>query len=158
MWPGLFGHGAGPARHGDGPAHLALAPWRFWFRCQLIYQTTATSTGIDVSVNHTGTLTQFLVEHRYASTGNAASTAAASEGVTGVTGAIYEAQGQRTKNTVIGAGTISVDAANTDMMCTLEGFFVCSVDGDLQIKMASEAATLVARAMQGSFLELKKLS
>jgi hypothetical protein len=71
---------------------------------------------------------------------------------------LYESQGQITKNSLIGAGTVSVNALNTDMMSTIEGFFVCSVDGDLQIKMASESAALVARAMQGSFLELKKLS
>lgn len=131
---------------------------RYHFRCQLIYQTTATGTGIDVSVNHTGTLTQFLAEHRFAGTGTTASTAAATAAAAGATGAIYEAQGKRTKDTLIGGGTVSVDAINSDMMSTIEGFLVVSVSGDLQIKMAAEAAGLVCRAMQGSFLELEKLS
>lgn len=131
---------------------------RYHFRCQLIYQTTATTTGIDVAVNHTGTLTQFIAENRFASTGTAASTAAATEAASGATGAIYEAQGTRTKGGLIGAGTVSVDAANSDMMATIEGFFVVSVSGNLQIRMAAESAGLVCRAMQGSFLELEKLS
>ena len=59
---------------------------------------------------------------------------------------------------IIGAGTPTVDTANADMMDTIEGFFVVSVSGDFQIKLAAEAAALVVRAMQGSFLELKKLS
>jgi len=131
---------------------------RYHFKCQLIYQTTATTTGIGVAVNHTGTLTQFLAEHRLATTGATAATHAATEASVAAGGAIYDAQGQRTKNTLIGAVTPSVDAANTDMMSTIEGFFVVSVSGDLQIKLQAELAGLVCRAMQGSFLELKKLS
>ena len=131
---------------------------RYHFKCVLIYQTTATTTGIDVSVNHTGTTTQWLAEHRFSSTGGTAATAAATEAGASATGNLYESQGQRTKNSIIGAGTVSVDAANSDMMSTIEGFFVVSVSGDLQILMAAEAAGLVCRAMQGSFLELKKLS
>lgn len=131
---------------------------RYHFRCQLIYQTTNTGTGIDVSANHTGTTTQWVIEHRFASTGQLAGTAAASEAAASAVGNLYEAQGNRTKNTIIGAGTVSVDAANTDMISTIEGFFVVSVSGDFQIKMAAEAAGLVCRAMQGSHLELMKLS
>lgn len=131
---------------------------RYHFRCQLIYQTTATTTGIDVAVNHTGTLTQFVAEHRFSSTGTTATTAAATEIATGATGATYESQGTRTKDGIIGAGTISVDTQNADHISTIEGFMVVSVTGDFQIKLAAEAAALVCRAMQGSFLELEKLS
>jgi len=131
---------------------------RYHFKCQLIYQSAGTTTGIDVSVNHSGTTTQFLVEHRFAGTGTTAATAAASEAAAGATGAIYEAQGQRSKDSVIGAGTVSVDAADSDMMSTIEGFMVVSVSGDLQIKMANETGSVAVKARQGSFLELKKLS
>jgi hypothetical protein len=131
---------------------------RYRFSCQLIYQTTATTTGIDTAVNHTGTLTQYVVEARFASTGTTAATAAASEAASSATGNLYEAQGQRTKNTIIGSGVVSVDAANTDMIITIEGFFVVSVTGDLQIKLAAENAGVTCRAMQGSSLILYKLS
>lgn len=135
-----------------------LGVGRYRFSAMLIYQTTATGTGIDVAANHTGTTTQWVCEHRFASTGVASTTAAATEAAAGATGATYEAQGNRTKNAIIGAGTVSVDAANTDMMSIIEGFFVVSVSGDLQILMAAESAGLVCRAMQGSSILLYKLS
>lgn len=131
---------------------------RYRFRVMLVYQATAVTTGIDVAVNHSGTTTQFLAEHRFSSTGGAAATAAASEAAAAATGNLYESQGQRTKNVAIGAGTVSVDAANADMMSIVEGFFVVSVSGDFQVKLAAEAAGLVVRAMQGSSVELCKLS
>ena len=132
----------------------------YYFKCQLIYQTTATTTGIDVSVNHTGVLTDFIAEHRFSSTGQLAGTAAATEAAASAVGNLYESQGQRTKDTAIGAGTVSVDLADTNMMSTIEGFFIVSNvgSGDLQIKLAAEAALLVCTARAGSFLELKKLS
>lgn len=131
---------------------------RYYFHCQLVYQASATTTGMQVAVNHTGTLTQFVAEKRTATTGTSAATAAASEATAGATGNLYEAQGERTKDTIIGSVTVSVDAANSDMLVEIEGFFVVSASGDLQIKLAAEAAGLIVRAMQGSFLELKKMS
>lgn len=131
---------------------------RYNFKCQLIYQTTATTTGMQVAVNHTGTLTQFVVEKRHATTGTTVATNAASEVAATAAGNLYESQATRTKDTIIGAVTISVDAANTDMIVIIEGFMVVSVSGDLQIKLAAELASLVVRAMQGSHLELMKLS
>jgi hypothetical protein len=131
---------------------------RYHFKCELVYQTTATTTGIGLAVNHTGTTTQWVVEHRHAGTGATAATHAASQEGNTAAGNVYEAQGERTKNQLIGTVTVSVDAANTDMISTIEGFFVVSVSGDLQIKLQAELASLVCRAMQGSFLELKKLS
>ena len=131
---------------------------RYNLRVILIYQSTATTTGMQVAVNHTGTLTQYLMERRVATTGGAAATAAATEAGAAAAGNLYESQGKRTKDTIIGSVTVSVDAANSDMMCVIEGFFVVSVTGSLEIKLAAELAGLVVRAMQGSSLELHKLS
>jgi len=136
----------------------AVPVGRYHFKCQLIYQATATTTGKGVAVNFTGTLTQFVVEERQATTGGSAATNAPTEVGATSTGNLYEAQASRTKNTLIGAVSVSVDASNTDMICTIEGFLVVSVQGDLEIKLEAELAALVVRAMQGSFLELKKLS
>lgn len=134
---------------------------RYHFKCQLIYQTTATTTGINCAVNHTGTTTQFACEARFTSTGGTAATKAASQAAQATTLGMYESEGTRTKNAAIGTSTnfiISVDAANSDMILTIEGFFVVSVSGDLQIQLSAETTSLVARAMQGSHLELMKLS
>lgn len=138
---------------------------RYYFKCQLIYQTTALTTGIDAAANHTGTTTQWVCEHRFSSIGptggggaGTAATTFASESAAHTSGNLYESQGNRTKNAIIGVGTASVDIINADMISTIEGFFVVSVTGNLEIKLAAESAALVCRAMQGSFLELKKLS
>lgn len=48
--------------------------------------------------------------------------------------------------------------ADADHLMIIEGFFVATGTGDLQIQLQAESAGLVCRAMQGSFLELKKLS
>lgn len=136
----------------------AVPAGRYHFKCQLIYQTTAATTGKGVAVNFTGTLTQFVVEERQATTATTTATNAPTEIATTAAGNMYEAQGSRTKNVLIGAVSVSVDTANTDMMVTIEGFMVVSVQGDLQIKLEAELASLVVRAMQGSFLELDRLS
>lgn len=131
---------------------------RYRYKVQLIYQTTATTTGIQVAINHTGTLTQFAVEKRFASTGGANATQTPTQiGATG-TGNLYEAQGSRTKGAGIGAVTLGVDTINADLILTVEGFMVVSVTGTFQVQLAAELAALVCRAMQGSSLELVKLS
>lgn len=135
---------------------VGIGTWRF--HCQLLYQTTATTTGIDVSANHTGTTTTWYAEARHATTGTTATTAAASNAAAGATGNTYEAQGSLTKNAIIGAGTVSVAAINSNHLCTIEGVFIVTVSGNFTIKLAAEAAGLVTRAAAGSNLILTKLS
>lgn len=133
----------------------------YHFRCQLIYQTTATSTGINVAVNHTGTTTAFACEARFVSTGGTAATKAATQAAQGTTLGMYEAEGTRTEDAAIGTLSnfiISVDAANSDMIVTIEGYFIVSVSGNLQIKLSAELAALVCTARAGSHLELMKLN
>ena len=136
----------------------AIPVGRYYFKCQLIYQTTALTTGMGVAVNFTGTLTQFVVERRFSDNIATATSGAASEINTLAANATYASQGKRTLNTLIGAVTISVDTINADMITIIEGFFVASVAGNLEIKLEAELAALVVRAMQGSFLLLRKLS
>ena len=136
----------------------AVPVGRYYFKCQLIYQTTALTTGMGTAVNFTGTLTQFVVERRFSDNIATASSGAASEINVLAANAVYASQGKRTLNTLIGAVTISVDTANADMITNIEGFMVVSVAGDLEIKLEAELAALVVRAMQGSYLELIKLS
>jgi len=131
---------------------------RYYFRCQLVFQTTATSTGIGVAVDHTGTLTQFAVVNKWVDTLATATTGGVMNAGAVAAGNVYGSHSSITKNTLIGAVNVTVQAANSDHLMIIEGFFVVSVTGSLQIKLEAEAAGLVCRAMQGSFLELKKLS
>ena len=134
---------------------------RYYYKCQLVYQTTATTTGINLKVNHTGTLTQFYNEARVPTGGGAAANkAAVNTGQASVAGLI-EGEAGIVKDVAIGTEstfTVSVAQANSDHVVMIEGFLVVSATGTLEIKLAAELAALVVRAMQGSFLELKKLS
>lgn len=136
----------------------AIPIGRYYFKCQLVYQATALTTGAGAAVNFTGTLTQFVVERRFSDNIATASSGAASEINVLAANAVYASQGSRTKNALIGAVTISVDTINADMLYNIEGFMVVSVAGNLEIKLEAELAALVVRAMQGSYLELIKLS
>ncbi len=142
----------------------ATGTGRFYFRCQLVFQTTATTTGIGVAVNHTGTLTQYAVVNKWVDTLATATTGGVRTGGTGAgtggvaAGNVYGSHASITKDVLIGAVNIDVQTANTDHLMIIEGFFVCSVDGNLEIKLQAELAALVCRAMQGSYLELVKLS
>jgi hypothetical protein len=127
-------------------------------RVYLVYQTTATTTGIDVAVNHSGTTTQWVNEIHYAGTGQLAATAAASEVAANAAGNVYEQAGGRTKNAIIGAGTVSVDAANTDMVMEIEFFATVTVSGNIEVKLAAEAASLVCTARVGTHIELTKVA
>jgi hypothetical protein len=134
---------------------------RYYFYCMLIYQATATGTGMNVAVNHTGTVTGFVAEARVITTGAAATTKAASQAAQATLLGMVEGEGTRTLNAAIGTAgnfVISVDAANSDMLCFIEGSLIVSVSGTLEIKLAAEAAALVVTARQGSHLELRKLS
>ncbi len=131
---------------------------RWYFRCQLVFQTTATTTGIGVAVNHTGTLTQFAVVNKWVDTLATATTGGVMNAGAVAAGNVYGSHSSITKDTLIGAVNVTVQAANSDHLMIIEGFFVCSVSGNLEIKLEAELAALVVRAMQGSYLELVKLS
>lgn len=125
----------------------------------LIYQTTATTTGIDVYVKHGATTVLWNMEHRFTSTGGAAATAAATSNSAVATGNTYEGQGTRSQSTIVGAGTVSVDAANADHMSVIEGVFEVTAGAatTLTVELAAEAAALVCKARRGSRLVLTRL-
>lgn len=137
---------------------------RWYFRCGLVFQTTATTTGIGTAVNHTGTTTQWTTINYWVDTIATATTGGMRNSGTGAgTGGVAAgntmgSHASIAKNTLIGAVNIDVQTANSDHMIIIEGSFVVSVTGSLEIKLQAELASLVVRAMQSSYLELQKLS
>jgi len=95
---------------------------RYHFKCQLIYQTTATTTGINVTATHTGTTTQWYMEGRFNTTGGAAANKTATNtAATGATG-LYEAEASIVKGSAIGTlgnFVVTVVTANSDLMVTI---------------------------------------
>lgn len=139
----------------------AVGAGRYWFRCELIYQTTATTTGINVTATHTGTTTLWIMRAGVPTTGGAAATKAATSAAQASAAGLWETEVELTKGAAIGTlsnFTISVNAANSNQIVVIEGSFIVTVSGDFRIQLSAELASLVCTAREGSFLELKKLS
>ena len=118
-----------------------LGAGTYVFRYFVRYQSSVTTTGVKFSVNHSGTVTAFNCVMRYGSTGGAAATAAATQVGNTATGNIHESFTRRAISTAANMGpTVSVDAANSDMLMILEGLVTVSVSGNLQLYHASETA------------------
>lgn len=127
------------------------------FRYYIRYQSSATTTGVKFSVNHTGTLTFFLCNMTYVDVSATASTGAASQAANASTAQVYAAYSARAKSAAAGMGpTLSVDALNTDMLCILEGSFLVTVSGTLELYHASETAVSTT-VMAGTGLVLHRM-
>lgn len=101
------------------------------------YQSTTTGTGVRFAVDHTGTVSTFMVQHRYSSSGTGTANGQASMEATNV-GNLHESQAVRIKNTLIGSATTSVDTANADMLSIVEGMMIVTASGTLKLLHASE--------------------
>jgi len=128
----------------------------FQGRYAIIYQSTVTTTGIRLSLNHDGTVTEFVYHWYFTDTTATAATAAADQDAVGAAGQVFSVFAARAKSTA-GAGTsISVDTANADMLLTVEFAFVCTVSGDLELWVGGENASATITVKDGSSLALLK--
>lgn len=117
-----------------------LGAGTYTFKYLLRYQTASINTGVRFSVNHSGTVTTFLANVSWVDVSAAASTAAPDQDEILSTGAVVGAFAARAKSTTGWGTTLSVDAANSDMLMIIEGLVVVSVSGDLQLYHGSEVA------------------
>lgn len=53
--------------------------------------------------------------------------------------------------------TVGVDTLDADELAQIEGLFIVTVTGSLEIKIASEVAASAVRLMAGSTIELHKM-
>jgi len=128
----------------------------YLFRYGLIYQSAATTTGIRISANHTGTVTEFVYNWYFTDNTATAATAAADQDAVGAAGQVFSVFAARAKSTT-GAGTsISVDTANSDMFLIVEGMCVVTVSGNLELWAGSEIAASNITIKDGSQLMLVK--
>ncbi len=137
--------------------NTTLTAGTYVFKYYIVYQAGAVTTGIQFGVNYTGTATTFVVNLTYAATGTTASTGAASQVASGATGNVGEMLAARSESTTapnLGA-TVSVDAANSNMLAIVEGVLVASDGGDLELWHASEVAA-ASTVMAGTSLILTK--
>jgi len=127
------------------------------FQYNVIYQTTATTTGVEFVVDHTGTDSAFVSNARFGSTGGAAATGIADQVGVGTAAGLMEVKTQRASGARPGA-TIGVDTLNANCLMVIEGTIVTTSIGDLKLMMAAELASLVVRAKAGSALVLIKVN
>lgn len=133
---------------------VGAGTWKFKY--SLIYQTVATTTGINFGVNHTGTTGAFVTSSWFVTSGGAAATALGDQ-VTSNTANLVEGKSQRTKGSVFGS-TLGVDTVNADMLMVIEGIIIVTVSGSLELTIASEVSGSGVKLMANSILELHKIA
>lgn len=128
--------------------------WKFQY--MLLYQSSATTTGVKFSVNHTGTLTAYVANLTYVDNAATASTGAASQNANASTAQVMGAYSARAKSVTASMGpTLSVDSANSDMLAIIDGLMVVTAVGNIELYHASETAAQTT-VKAGSILRLDK--
>jgi len=123
----------------------------------LIWKTAATTTGIGISLNHTGTLTQFVSTWWTTTTGTTASTGIADQIVSTNAGQLVEGKSERVKGTISSA-LAGTDTAGGTQLTVIEAIMIVSVSGDVQLQIGTEVAASAATLMAGSVLEIEKVA
>lgn len=134
---------------------VGVGTWKFKYT--LIFQSAATTTGIKIANNHTGTVTTYIMNSRYVSTGGSAATGIHDAIVTSATTGLNEGFGERVINTSSKA-SVGVATANANQLIIVEGIIVVSVQGSLEFKLGTEVAASGVKLMAGSMLELNKMA
>lgn len=129
---------------------VAMVAGTYTFKYHIIYQSGATTTGIRLNVNYTGTKGAFAYQWRWVDVSATASTASPVQNGVGAAGQVQGAFSSRTAFTT-GAGgvTLSVDTINADMLAIIEGIIVVTGSGNLEIWHGSEVA-FTSSVMVGS--------
>jgi hypothetical protein len=134
-----------------------VGPGTWRVKGALIYQTGATTTGIGITLNHTGTLTRFVSNWIQVTTGGAAATGIGDQAAATAGGQLVEGKAERVKDTR-SSFNVGVDTANADELVIMDAILVVTVSGDLQLKIGSEVSTSPVRLMAGSLIELSKVA
>jgi hypothetical protein len=131
-----------------------LAAGTYWYRYDILVQTSAATTSVKFSVDATGTVTSHEYHLLVPSQGVTAATGIADQDINVTTYAVWSHLSTRTDNTTLGPGT-DLDTANADVHMVIEGILVTSTSGNLLLGHASEGA--VATTVQsGTTLMLKR--
>lgn len=133
---------------------LGVGTWlaKYW----LVYRTAATTTGIQMYLDHTGTTSRLVGTWYQLTTGGAAATGVGDQ-ATVATAQMLEGKGQRAEGVTTGT-TQGVDTANADQFAVFEALIVVTASGTLNLMMNSEVAGSAATIMSGSTLMLTQVA
>jgi len=124
---------------------------KYW----VVYQAAATTTGIQMYLDHTGTSTRLAATWYTLTTGTTASSGVADQATT-LTAQVMEGKGQRAAGVASGP-TQGVDTANADQFAVMEGIITVTVSGTLNFMFNSEVAASAVTLQIGSSLVLTKV-
>jgi hypothetical protein len=127
----------------------------FIFEWYLIHQAAAATTGIKFSINHTGTVTQFVYWVEQSSATTTASDGIQDQDIVLATGGLINVNAARAKGTGGLGASVSVDTANADMLTVIRGICTVTVDGDIELWHGSEVAAATT-VKAGSALRLAR--
>jgi hypothetical protein len=124
---------------------------KYW----VVYQAAATTTGIQMYLDHTGTATRLAATWYTLTTGTTASSGVADQATTS-TAQVMEGKGQRA-NSVASGPTQGVDTAAADQFAVMEGIITVTVSGTLNLMFSSEVAASAVTLQIGTSLVLTKV-
>ena len=124
---------------------------KYW----VVYQSAATTTGIQMYLDHTGTATRLAATWYTLTTGTTATSGVADQATT-LTAQMMEGKGQRANNVASGP-TQGVDTAAADQFAVMEGIITVTVTGTLNFMYSSEVAASAVTLQIGSSLVLTKV-
>lgn len=134
----------------------ALSPGTYTFRYSLRYQAAATTTGIKISSNFTGTTTSLVANLTGIDTTAANSSGNNSQAMVTAGGGVVFGFSQRAASTAGGMTTAGVDTINVDCLVLVDGLIVVTVAGNLEIYYGSEVAAATTMKA-GSALVITKV-
>lgn len=130
---------------------VGAGTWHFEYN--LIFQSAATTTGIKIAVNHTGTAPTYIMHSGFVSTGGTAGTGIHDAIAASATAGLHEGMGERVLNTSSKA-TAGVATAAANQFIVVRGIVVVTVTGSLEFKLGTEVAASAVKLMADSVLEL----
>lgn len=135
-----------------------LAAGTYTFRYYVIYRSNQLTNGIRLAVNYTGTNGAFVWWWRWSDLSALASTAVPDQDNIGAAGHVMGSLASRAKSTTTRGTTLSVDTINADMFIIIEGVFVATGAGDLELWHGSEVntAAYTTSVMIGTSVEIHK--
>lgn len=129
---------------------VPLTAGTYVFRYYVIYRSDTLATGIRYSVNYSGTNDAFVWNWYWIDLSALASTAVPDQDQLNADGSVMGAFSSRAKSALTRGVTLSVDTINADMFTIIEGVFVATGSGNLELYTASETTTGITSTMIGT--------
>ena len=139
-----------------GLTQAGIATGTYLFKYWVVYRSAATTTGLEMWVNFTGTVSRLVSTWYTLTTGGAAATGVADQATT-ATAQMMEGKGQRANNVASGPMQ-GVDTAAADQFAVVEGVIIVTAVGDIQLLFRTEVSGSAVTMMEGTSLTLTKVA